>query len=88
MDRDAATQLVREFLLRDLIQDPDVELDTEAAIFSSGLLDSFAVTKVMCFLEDAFGVEISPGDASLEDFDSLRRILDLLDRLQLESPAP
>ena len=87
MDRPSAETRLREFILRELISDEDIDLGAEEAIFSSGLADSFAVTQLICFLEDQFGVRISPRDVTLRDLDSVSRILDLLQTLQDRSAS-
>ena len=81
MDDAAAEHAVRSYLLTELVRDDDVELARDEAIFSSGLLDSFSVTQLICFLEDHFAVTIAISDVTIEDFDSLDRILVLLRRL-------
>jgi D-alanine--poly(phosphoribitol) ligase subunit 2 len=81
MDDAAAEGDVRGYLLRELIRDDEIELARDEAIFSSGLLDSFSVTQLICFLEDRFAVKISIADVTLEDFDTIDRILVLLGRL-------
>jgi acyl carrier protein len=86
VDRRSAETRLRDFITRELISDEDIDLGTEEAIFSSGLADSFAVTQLICFLEDQFGVRISPRDATLRDFDTVSRILDLLQALE-DHPA-
>lgn len=81
MDDASAERDVRSYLLAELIRDDEIELARGEPIFSSGLLDSFSVTQLICFLEDRFGVKISIADVTIEDFDSLERILALLRRL-------
>src|SRR2546425_723324 len=52
---------VRTFILRDLVRDTDMDLSADEPLFSSGLLDSFAVTPLMLYLEDRFEIRIPPG---------------------------
>jgi len=81
MDDAAAEHDVRGYLLRELIRDEDLDLERDEAIFSSGLLDSFSVTQLICFLEDRFAIKISISDVTIQDFDTIDRILDLIGRL-------
>jgi acyl carrier protein len=50
------------------------DLSPEAPLFSSGLLDSLEVVKLLNFCEETFKVRISPLEVSLEQFDSIEKI--------------
>ncbi len=86
MDDAAAERDVRRYLLSDLIRDEELDLERDETIFSSGLLDSFSVTQLICFLEDRFGIRIAISDVTLQDFDTIGRILELVGRLE-KAPA-
>ena len=64
---------IRALLSREFGLDAD-RLDVEAAIFSSGLLDSLSSMKLLVALEAAFGIKVSPLDISIEDVDSIAQI--------------
>lgn len=66
------SEAIRRFILDELAHEPDLALADTEPIFSSGLLDSFAVTRLMLFLEDHFGVRIPAGEVTLSDFDTVR----------------
>jgi acyl carrier protein len=51
------------------------ELGDEAALFSSGLLDSFSMVDLIVFIEDAAGIKARPVEVTLSNFDSIGRIL-------------
>ncbi len=82
MDDTAAERDVRRYLLRDLIRDEEMDLERDEPIFSSGLLDSFSVTQLICFLEDQFGVKVAISEVTLPDFDTIGKILALVARLR------
>ena len=50
----------------------DLTLDTP--LFSSGIIDSFALVSIMTFVESEGGIRISPTDVNLSNFDSISRI--------------
>ena len=79
MDEAAAEREVRHYLLRELIRDDEIDLERDEAIFSSGLLDSFSVTQLICFLEDRFDIKIAISEVTLPDFDTIGKILELLE---------
>jgi acyl carrier protein len=58
----------------------DLGLDTstissETLLFSTGLIDSFALVSLMTWLEAEGGFRLSPLDVNLDNFDSVDRIL-------------
>jgi len=75
-------EAVRRFVLRELLRDEDIDLAVNEPIFSSGLLDSFSVVQLICFLEDRFGLKIPVADVTIEDFDTITRALRVVAKLQ------
>lgn len=61
------------FLREDLNIDDDIEAQTE--LFSSGILDSVSMVGLITFIEEKTGAVVQPGDVTLENFDSVERIL-------------
>lgn len=57
-------------------------LETDAPIFSSGLLDSLSSLRLVMSLERYFGVSVSPLDVSLEDVDTIDGICETIRRLK------
>ena len=48
--------------------------DTE--LFSSGLIDSFAMVDLLTWLEKKTGARVNPADLSMDNLDSVARILE------------
>jgi len=67
------TQIV-DFLGNELGVDTSAISD-ETPLFSSGLVDSFSLVRLMVFLENAGRFRINPTDVSLENMDSIARIM-------------
>ena len=57
-------------------------LANEAPIFSSELLDSLSSLRLLMSLEKQFGLSISPLDVSLEEVDSIGKIVETVERLK------
>jgi acyl carrier protein len=55
--------------------DPGVVSD-ETLFFSSGLLDSFDLVRVLAFVENKIGKRIKPIDINTHNFDSIVKILE------------
>jgi acyl carrier protein len=55
------------------LEPEDFEDDTP--LFSSGLLDSFSMVDLIMFIENTAGLRVHPADVTLDNFDSIDRIL-------------
>lgn len=67
------------YVQTELNADEDISGDTE--LFSSGMLDSVSMVGLISYVEDKGGVNIQPGDVTLENFDTIDAILDYVTRL-------
>jgi acyl carrier protein len=64
----------------------DLGIDTsgitgDAPLFSTGLVDSFALVSLMTFLEDQGGFRLSPADVNLDNLDTIERIVAFSQRM-------
>jgi acyl carrier protein len=65
---------ILSFLADDLgVDTSGIEADTP--LFSSQIVDSFALVTLMMFLEREIGVRIAPTDVSLDNMDTVGRML-------------
>lgn len=51
------------------------ELGIDVPLFSSGILDSFNLIKVMGYVEQEVGIKVAATHVTLDNFDSVERIL-------------
>lgn len=51
------------------------QLTGSSPLFSSGLIDSFALVSLMTFIESEAGIRIIPSEVTLDNLDSFDRIL-------------
>jgi len=70
---DELKQIIVEHFDADL---GDVQADT--SLFNGGLLDSFHLLELVRYLESRVGIKISPLELTLENFDTVERILKFL----------
>ena len=56
------------------------DVEDETPLFSSGRADSFAVAELILFIESAIGHRLPSFEVTMENFDSIRRILGLAER--------
>ena len=54
-------------------------LEEGTPLFSSNLLDSFSMVDLIMFIEKEGGVRLDPADVSLDNLDSIGRILKFVD---------
>ena len=47
----------------------------DTLLFSSGLIDSFSMVDLIIFIEETGGLRVHPTDVTLDNFDSIDRIL-------------
>jgi acyl carrier protein len=70
--------LTRDSLMEYLVGHAHVDpsaIQDETELFSSGLVDSFAMVDLLQFLEKHTGARMGPEDISLDNLDSVQRIL-------------
>ena len=53
-------------------------LGENSLLFSSGLVDSFSMIDLITYLESTVSIRIEPADITLDNFDTLGRILEFL----------
>lgn len=76
MDRNEVLQKVRAFTLKELLKNPDYALKNEEPLFSSGLIDSFAMAQVGVFIETEFDLYIPDPELTVDNMDTVDQITD------------
>lgn len=61
---------------------PDIDFEAEEGLISDGLLESFDLIQLIALLSDEFGIEISNHLVTIENFDSLDKITELVENIQ------
>jgi acyl carrier protein len=65
---------LRRFLQEKQGLEPE-DFEDDTLLFSSGLIDSFSMVDLIMFIEEAAGFRVHPADVTLNNFDSIDRIL-------------
>ncbi len=63
---------------------PGVDFNTEENLIEEEILDSFDIVTLVAKLNDEFDIEISPADLIPENFNSAKKIYELVTRLEEE----
>ena len=71
---------IRQFLITEENLNPS-QIEFHTSLFSTGTLDSFAMVSLVSFVEKSYGVRVKPTDVTLENFDSIERILRFFDNI-------
>lgn len=61
---------------------PDVDFETETALIDDGILDSFDVVSIISELDDEFGVQIRIAELDPDNFNSMKSIQEMINRMQ------
>jgi acyl carrier protein len=78
--REKLTRFIAEEFLKD---DAVTELPDELDLVGTGIIDSLGVLKVIAFMEETFGVAITPEAMTPDNFSSLRAMLRVLQQLEV-----
>jgi acyl carrier protein len=76
MDRSEVLQKVRAYTLKELLKNPEYVLKDNEPLFSSGLIDSFAMAQVGVFIETEFNLYIPDPELTVENMDTVEQITD------------
>jgi acyl carrier protein len=76
MDRNETLQKVRAFTLKELLKNLEYDLKNDEPLFSSGLIDSFAMAQVGVFIETDFNLYIPDPELTVENMDTIEKITD------------
>lgn len=66
--------------MREELEIDTADLETNTALFSTGIIDSFSLVSLLTFVETTFDFRIGPTDVNLANFDSLERMLAYIER--------
>lgn len=61
---------------------PDIDFENCETLIDDGLLDSFAILEIVAEINDAFDVEITAPEIIPENFNSVKALWAMIQRLQ------
>lgn len=73
-------ELIRNYVIREYIDDDDATITYDSPLISSGYVDSFSMVSLLVFLENKFKIKIPPSKATPEAFDSVNNIVALVNQ--------
>ncbi len=75
-----AQQMI-DYILREVIRRPGIQIDDDTALVSSGLIDSLALVDILLNLEDVTHMRIPAGKVQPKDMDTVALMLATAQRL-------
>lgn len=76
-----------QFIKLDLLNEPELDLQPEDDVLTSGLISSMAVFRLIDFLEQTFAVQIPPADMTIDHFFSVAAMGDYVRSRQSTVPS-
>jgi acyl carrier protein len=80
MDLAQMKDLVLNYIIKEYLEDEDKEISYDTPLISGGYIDSFSMVSLLVFLENKFTIKIPPGKATPEAFDSVNKIVALVNQ--------
>lgn len=71
-----------QFIKREFLSDPDLEITAETRLISSGLVDSFSLVSLQRFIESEFGVLVPAPRITAETFDTVGQMIEVIARFR------
>ena len=72
---------LKEFIMTEVSPDLNLpQLDDDEPLIESGIIDSLGILKILAFMDETFGVDLSSDQIKLENFKTVRSICALIDR--------
>jgi acyl carrier protein len=82
---DEITKLVRDYVVREYLEEGDEREITETTpLISGGIVDSFSMVSLKRFLEKKCNIQITDACATPDAFDTVQSIVALVHRFQKE----
>jgi acyl carrier protein/D-alanine--poly(phosphoribitol) ligase subunit 2 len=80
MNTQEMKDLVLNYVIKEYLEDEDVEITYDTPLISSGYVDSFSMVSLLIFLENKFKIKIPPSKATPEAFNTVNSIIALVNQ--------
>lgn len=78
MTKEEIITKLNEYLVSQVLRDPNRALTADEPLISSGIIDSFNLVDLAIFAEDAFGVHLDDMELNVDHFDTLDQLAELI----------
>ncbi len=85
-----SAQIAIQEFIRDeiLLGDSSLLADPDQDLVSAGILDSLALLRLVVFIEEKLGLDVSDGDIVVSNFQTINRINSFVEDKQTEKVQP
>lgn len=80
MNLEETKSLILDYIRKEYLDEDEVDLNEDTPLISSGYIDSFSMVSLLVFLEWKFSIKIPPAKATPEAFDSVNKIVALVNQ--------
>ena len=85
---DELKRTILDYVVKEYLEEGDDRpLDETTPLITGGIVDSFSMVSLKRFLEKKYHIQIPDADASPDAFDTVERIVALVQRFQKASPV-
>ena len=74
----AVRKKLKNFILKEILRNPDYPMKSDEPLISGGLIDSFSVVQIAVFVEETFEIVIPDADLTIENMDTLDQMAGLI----------
>lgn len=75
LDQSYVKERLRAYICRHLLNNPSYNLTDEQSLINGGVLDSFAITDIVVFVDETFGVYIPNEELDVDKMDNLNSMV-------------
>lgn len=68
-------RIIKQYICEEILKDAQYPLQDDQALLTGGLIDSFYFIQIALFIEEKFGIEIPDEQLTVENMDSLSKIV-------------
>jgi acyl carrier protein len=72
---DEKAQLLIDYIRRDIMKEPNADINEDTPLVSSGRIDSLALVDILQQVQDVTRMKISAGKVQAKDMDTVRMML-------------
>lgn len=69
---------ITEFIYDEFVEDESMKITDDTPLISSGLVDSFSMVSLKAYIEEEYDLVLSDEEATTEAFDTVSKIVSLI----------
>lgn len=73
-------QQILDFITNELATDTETDITETTSLFQDRVLDSLSLITIIAFLEDTFNIKIGTSEISIDNFDNIENMAELVDK--------